>query len=49
MPVAKTKIINHKAIIKLLNSLSNASFDFIRVNNLYLFDDKLGFSLIQGE
>lgn len=49
MPVAKTKIINHKAIIKLLDSLSNASFDFIRVNNLYLFDDKLGFSLIQGE
>ncbi len=49
MPVAKTKIINHAAIVKLLGTLSNANFDFTRVNSLYLFDDKLGFSLVQGE
>ena len=49
MPTAKEKIINHAAIIKLLSSLNEANFDFVRSNNLYLFGDKLGFSLVQGE
>ena len=43
------KVANHNQIIKLLTSLANANLDFVRSNNLYLFDDKLGFSLAQGE
>jgi len=43
------KAANHDAIVKLLNTLSNAGFDFTRTNNLYVFGDKLGFSLVQGE
>jgi len=49
VPTSKEKTINHAAIVKLLNSLSIAGFDFVRINNLYLFGDKLGFSLAQGE
>ena len=49
VPTAKEKVINHAAIVKLLNSLSSANYDFVRSNNLYLFGDKLGFSLAQGE
>lgn len=49
VPTSEIKIINHAAIVKLLEKLSTAGFDFVRTNNLYLFDDKLGFSLAQGE
>jgi isocitrate dehydrogenase len=49
MSTAQDKILNNIAIAKLLNNLTNANIDFVRVNNLYLFDDKLGFSLVQGE
>ena len=49
MPTAKDKIIQHSAIVDLLNALSKENLDFVRVNNLYLFGDKLGFSLAQGE
>lgn len=49
MSTAKEKTINHAAITRLLYNLANADIDFVRINNLYLFDDKLGFSLIQGE
>jgi isocitrate dehydrogenase len=46
---SQEKIINHAAIVSLLEKLSKANFDFVRTNNLYLFDNKLGFSLVQGE
>ena len=49
MPIAKEKILDHAAIVKLLRNLNNVDLDFVRLNNLYLFDDKLGFSLAQGE
>lgn len=49
VPTSKEKIITHSDIVKLLQSLSNDNIDFVRTNNLYLFDDKLGFSLAQGE
>lgn len=49
MPTAEEKTLTHSAITKLLRNLNNGNIDFIRVNNLYLFDDKLGFSLAQGE
>lgn len=49
--VSKTedKVTTHAEIIKLLSCLSSMNFDFVRVNNLYIFDDKIGFSLSQGE
>jgi isocitrate dehydrogenase len=46
---SKEKTINHAAIVSLLDKLNRVGFDFVRINNLYLFDDKLGFSLVQGE
>lgn len=49
MPTSENKLIIHADIVSLLSKLSDAGFDFVRSNNLYLFDDKLGFSLVQGE
>jgi len=50
MSTSADKIASHESIILLLNRLSQANFDFVRTNNLYLFDgNKLGFSLVQGE
>ncbi len=49
MSTAKDKSLNNFAVSRLLYNLANANLDFVRSNNLYLFDDKLGFSLIQGE
>lgn len=46
---AEDKLVKHSEIISLLSTLNKAGFDFVRTNNLYIFDDKLGFSLIQGE
>lgn len=49
VPKNTEKTTSHKEIIKLLDILSDAGYDFVRSNNLYLFGDKLGFSLAQGE
>lgn len=49
VPKSQDKIISHSDVIALLTILNQSSFDFVRTNNLYLFDEKLGFSLIQGE
>lgn len=49
MPTSEEKILNHSAITKLMRNLNNGNIDFVRINNLYLFDGKLGFSLAQGE
>jgi isocitrate dehydrogenase len=49
VPKSADKVTNHAEIVKLLKNLSKANFDFVRVNNLYVFGDKLGFSLAQGE
>lgn len=46
---SKEKTTTNLEIIKLLNKLTNGDLDFVRTNNLYIFDDKLGFSLAQGE
>ncbi|MEK6734235.1 MAG: NADP-dependent isocitrate dehydrogenase, partial [Pseudomonadota bacterium] len=49
-PRSQDKTISHSVIVSLLNNLNEAGFDFVRTNNLYIFgNDKLGFSLIQGE
>jgi isocitrate dehydrogenase len=43
------KAIDHKQVVKLLESLSSHSIDFIKIENLFEFDGKKGFSLAQGE
>ncbi len=41
--------VTHEQIISLLQRVTNAGFDFIKTENLYTFDDKVGYSLSQGE
>lgn len=49
VPKGDTKTASHEDIIQLLTVLHNAQLDFIKSENLYTFDDKIGFSLAQGE
>ncbi len=49
VPNNQEKITTHKEIIYLLNKISAIGLDFVQIENLYSFDDKLGFSLSQGE
>lgn len=49
VPNNKEKIITHKDIITLLKSFADKGFDVIRTENLYSFDGKLGFALVQGD
>lgn len=42
-------IIQHSMIAELLELLSKAGIDFIKIENLFEFDGKKGFSLAQGE
>ena len=49
VPNNDAKTTNHAAIVHLLNRLKEANLDFIKMENLYSFDDKLGFSLTQGQ
>jgi isocitrate dehydrogenase len=39
----------HEDILHLLTRIKDASFDFIKIENLYTYDGELGFSLAQGE
>lgn len=41
--------IAHSQIVSLLKRASDASFDFIKIENLYNFDGQRGYSLDQGE
>jgi len=41
--------ISHEDVTNLLNKLVTAKIDFIKVENLYNFDEKPGYSLAQGE
>ena len=41
--------ISHEDIVNLLDNFSKAQIDFIKVENLYNFDGKAGYSLAQGE
>ena len=41
--------ITHAEIASLLNKFSDAGIDFVKVENLYEFDGKRGYSLAQGE
>jgi len=42
-------IVSHEEISNLLNIFYKEGLDFVQTCNLYKFDDKLGFSLAQGE
>lgn len=41
--------INHATIVNLLNSLSQSPIEFIKIENLYHFDGKPGYTKSQGE
>jgi isocitrate dehydrogenase len=41
--------ITHANVLRLLNSLEQAHYDFIKTEHLYYFDGKAGFSLGQGQ
>jgi len=41
--------ITHQDILNLLKEFDNAEFDVIKTENLYTFDEKLGFTLAQGQ
>jgi isocitrate dehydrogenase len=49
VPSNNDKKTTHTAIVDLLSKLALAKFDVIKTENLYSFDDKIGFSLDQGE
>lgn len=49
VPNNESKTITHQDIIKLLEQFNNENIDFVKIENLYIYDDKLGFSLAQGE
>lgn len=44
-----SELITHKQIATLLKNLASSNIDFIKVENLYEFDGKRGYSLAQGE
>lgn len=44
-----SSIIKHEEIAALLKKLSDADMDFIKTENLYVFDNERGYSLAQGE
>ncbi len=49
MAAKEGQVIHHSSIAQLLESLSMANIDFIKIENLFEFDGKKGFSLAQGE
>lgn len=49
VPSNQEKVTSHQAIIELFGELNEVGIDFIKAENLYSFDDKIGFSLGQGQ
>jgi len=49
MSQSRGEAITHAQVIALLQHIANAGFDFIKTENLYNFDGKIGYSLGQGE
>ena len=47
--MSDSKSISHSDIINLLSKFIEANIDFIKIENLYEFDGKRGYSLAQGE
>jgi isocitrate dehydrogenase len=46
---AESGVVDHIAIYSLANKLAAAGLDVIKIENLYTFNDKAGYSLAQGE
>ena len=49
MSPIKGQVVTHEQIIALLQRIAQARFDFIKTENLYDFDGKVAYSLVQGE
>ncbi len=49
MSPIKGQVVTHEQIIALLQRIAQARFDFIKTENLYDFDGKAAYSLVQGE
>jgi len=50
VPKSADKIATHADIVHLLNKLNDAGLEFLKIENLYLYNnERLGFSLSQGE
>ncbi|MBN9543177.1 MAG: NADP-dependent isocitrate dehydrogenase [Alphaproteobacteria bacterium] len=49
VPIGDDKTAKHADICDVLNKLIAENIDFIKTENLYTFDDQIGFSLGQGE
>ena len=49
VPKAAEKKTTHQELNFVLDALAKAGIDFIKTENLYVYGDKLGFSLAQGE
>lgn len=49
VPTNQEKTTTHDRIVNLLSALNKAGVDFIKTENLYSFDNKIGFSLGQGQ
>jgi isocitrate dehydrogenase len=49
MPQTEGATINHAQIVRLLQRVGEARFDFIKTEHLYNFDGQRGYSLDQGE
>lgn len=49
MSPIKGQAVTHEQIIALLQRITQARFDFIKTENLYNFDGKAAYSLVQGE
>jgi len=49
MSQTRGSTISHTQIIALLKHIADSGFDFIKTENLYNFDGKIGYSLGQGE
>ncbi len=49
VPNNQTKTTTHQEVIYLLNKLERLNLDFVQIENLYSFDEKPGFSLVQGQ
>ncbi len=47
--IAKTKIAAREDLIELLNKFAELKIDVIKTQTLYIYDDELGFSRMQGE
>jgi isocitrate dehydrogenase len=49
MAPSRGAAIKHSNVIALLRRIDEAGFDFIKTENLYLFDGKVSYSAVQGE